>query len=419
MLKHLSLLFVLVTLALSIQMERRAVMQDATITISSENRVGFHRAQVETLLTNAVSVVGVSAYGSAIVDDDTLSGDVQLNSATFGFQTPATGNDLGFYFAFLEAEASWSVDSTTALGSVSGSLAELMAAFYSVIVYEDRDGSAGFQYDLDSQVLDCSSGTHDCVRTDAGFTIDLKNLNWQSVGKTTFDCTDQLTAPIEGETCTVTVYTMVDSVETVIFDFKVTTHPLTFDGVELDPDFGKLDVTINYDWTGKDCDNCKLGLTAATAGKTTDASFNFDFTTDSSVTTATFNVGDLSAYFTWEDTASIAGVSSTVYVTAVTGADLDAWECEGLGCLTATTVLNIFWKVALGIWEAFGWDATIVIFSWDDVKPTSVFWDPAVGGEDNNRLDDSVLPGEDTTDFAFTTQINYVFIAMLLIINFW
>jgi len=284
-------------------------MADATITISADNRVGFHRAQVETLLTNAVSVVGVSAYGSAVVNDTTLSGQVQLNTATFGLQTPATGNDLGFYFGFLEASASWTVSSTAALGSVSGSLAELMAAFYSVIVYEDRDSSPGFQYDLNSQVLDCSDGTYDCVRTDAGFTINLKDLSWAAVAKTTFDCTDQLTNPAAGETCTVTVYTMADNDNTVTFDFKVTTHPLTFDGVELDPDFGKLDVTINYEWTGKDCDNCKLALTAATAGKTTDASFNFDFTSDSASTTATFNVGDLSAYFTWEDTASIAGAS--------------------------------------------------------------------------------------------------------------
>jgi len=413
------LLFVLVTLALSIQMERREVMADATITISADNRVGFHRAQVETLLTNAVSVVGVSAYGSAVLDNESLNGTVQLNTATFGLQTPATGNDLGFYFGFLEASASWQVSSSAALGSVSGSLAELMAAFYSVIVYEDRDGSPGFQYDLNAQVLDCSSGTHDCVRVDSGFTIDFKDLTWNAVSKTTFDCTDQLTDPAEGETCTVTVYTMSDNLDNVVFDFKVTTHPLTFDGVELDPDFGKLDVSINYDWTGKDCDNCKLALTAATAGKTTDASFNFDFTSDSATTTATFNVGDLSAYFTWEDTASISGASSTVYVSAVTGADLDAWTCDGLGCLTATTVLNLFWKVALGIWEAFGWDATIIIFSWNDVKPTSVFWDPVVGGDDSNRLDDSVLPTEDNTDFAFTTQINYVFIAMLLIVNLW
>jgi len=350
-----------------------------------------------------------------------LSGDVQLNSASFGLQTPATGNDLGFYFGFLEASASWQVSSSAALGSISGSLAELMAAFYSVIVYEDRDGSPGFQYDLTAQVLDCSSGSYDCVRVDTGFTITLKDLSWVPVAKTTFNCTDQLTDPAEGEICTVTVYTMADSANTVIFDFKVTTHPLTFDGVALDPDFGKLDVTINYDWTGKDCDNCKLALTGATAGKTTDASFSFDFANDSATTTATFNVGDLSAFFSWESTASIAGASSTVYVSAVTGTDLDGWSCSCLGCLTATTVLNLFWKVALGIWEAFGWDATVIVFSWNDVKPTSVFWDPAVGGTDANRINDSELPADDTTatGFAYTTQINYVFIAMLLLVNFW
>lgn len=294
--------------------------------------------------------------------------------------------------------------SGNALGSISGSLAEVIASFYSIIVYQDRDSSAGFQYQLGKDVLDCSKGTdYDCVRTDAVFYIDLKTLDWDPITHTTINCTDDLVAPTEGEQCSITVWTMKTSDDSVIFDLKTTTHPVTLGERYLDPDTTKIDVSINYDWTGKTCDDCKLGLVAATAGKLLTGSLSFNVSDDDGTTTTNFEAnGGIAAFLSWDANAAIKSVTSTVYYTAIKYTDLDAWECDGLlsstnNCIAPTALLNFAWKFALGVWGAFGWDGTVLIFSWADVKPTSVFWDPTIGGNDPNRI---VIEPVQTTDSA-------------------
>jgi len=347
-----------------------------------------------------------------------------LNGATFNVMTPASavGNDLTFYFGFLQVNAGWSLTSTSAFGSISGSFAEVIASFYSIIVYEDRDNNTGFQYKLGKDVLDCSLGTdYDCVRTDAGLYIDLKTLTWDPISHTTINCTADLVDPVAGEQCSVTVWTMKTHDSMVIFDLKTTTHPLTLGDRYLDPDTTKIDVSINFDWTGKTCDNCKLGLTAATAGKLITGSLSFNASADDGSTTANFEAsGGFSAFVAWDSSAAIKGVTSTVYYTAVKYADLDAWQCQLLSttnnCLAPTSILNIAWKLALGVWSAFGWDGTVLVFSWADVKPTSVFWDPTLGGKDPKRI--YIAPpttSSESTGSASSVFFSYVIFQLMML----
>jgi len=429
MLKQLSILLILVSVALSIQMERREL--SAETVVLAENRAGFHRVLAVTGLPtieepHTLSITGANAYGTAVLDNDELSGDISLNTATFNVQTPQTGNDLTFYFGFLKVDAEWSLNSASAFGSISGSLAEVIASFYSIIVYEDRDGNPGFQYQLGQDVLDCTGGEDfDCVRLDEGFTINLNELTWSPITHTTVNCTADLEAPIDGEQCTVTTWTIATTDNAVIFDFKTTSHPVTVEERTLDPDSAKIDISINYDWTGITCDNCKLALTAATAGKMVSGSLSFAIDNSSGTTTTNFEAdGGISAFISWDTQAAIVGETSTVYYHAVKYGDLDAWTCDpnifatSNNCLSATAILNVVWKLALGVWQAFGWDGTVLVFSWADVKPSNVFWDPQVGGNDPSRITDDDLP-EPTKETNASSALFLSFLLYQLMMLLW
>jgi len=269
--------------------------------------------------------------------------------------------------------------------------------------------------------LDCSLGTdYDCVRTEAGFYFDLKTLEWDPISQATINCTADLVDPSEGEQCAITVWTMKTSDDMVIFDLKTTTHPVTLGDRYLDPDSSKIDVSINFDWTGKTCDNCKIGLVGATAGKMVTGSLSFNVSDDDGSTTTNFEAsGGISAYMSWESNAAITGVTSTVYYTAVKYSDLDAWVCGVLqstnNCLAPTGLLNIAWKFALGVWQAFGWDGTVLVFSWSDIKPTSVFWDPTIGGNDPNRITIEEPESTGTGDDASAYFFSYVLFQLMIL----
>jgi len=427
-------LIIIATIASSTQLERRS--PEDIVIVLAENNVGYWRAFVATWWptmadANSISLSGSNAYGSAVTSDTTLSNNITINQATFAAQTPASGNDFTFYFGYLQASTSWSVTSSDAFGSISGSLAEAVASFYSIIVYEDRDGQAGFQYALGSDVLQCDLGTgYDCVRTDAGFEIELSSLTWNPISANVNNCTSLLPSSASpGEQCYVTTWTFSTSDGGVVFDMTTTSHPVTISGKYYDPDSTKIDVSIAYNWTGKSCSGCKLGLTAATAGFDLSGSISFDELSSAGTTTTQFQAsGGLAAFFNWDQGAAIAGTTSTVYYSAVTYANLEAWSCAPLSttnwCLAPTAILNLAWEAILAIWNAFGWTGTMIIFSWNNTQPEQVFWDPTIGGSNSHRITDSDLPQSKTTasnsNDAPALFFSYaLFQLVITFMNFW
>jgi len=178
------------------------------------------------------------------------------------------------------------------------------------------------------------------------------------------------------------------SKEIIRFGFTLGSHPLkvTFnDGsgmaLAVDPDHGEIDVRIMYDWsTRKNTrQQPKIALVTAVAGKAAVGGAVFVAGTKQ----VNFVVGAGQATsFGWIPTATTpTNANSQVQVAAYTDAEiLAACPLPINNCTIAGSLfVNLGLKPTVLVVDAFGWSSEFVVFSWTDVQPTSVLWDPYVG----------------------------------------
>jgi len=330
---------------------------------------------------NGFSLVGAKA---------TLNGSggvisANLNIGKFAITNPALvgQSTVGFYFGVLAASAN--VDTGASTSSISGAFAEVAAGFSQIFVWFDGDGTPGLQYVLGSDV-DCTSAgfpaTSDCI--DPAGKIDLSSLTWSTFSKTNQSCGG---GNYQAD-CQVYSFTTTGSLSgqsIAVFTFKLASEPVLVNNIKIGPDYGKIDVTINYPWTGKTFTRStppRVGLLAVAAGK---AAVGIASLTKlaSGATFSWAGTAGINTFFSWEGTATVNSGQSTVYVAGISGADLDNFKCDSnvkgaLYCAAAAIRVG-FLQVYAKLYAFTGWDVRLIWFTWADEKPTTVFWDPALG----------------------------------------
>jgi hypothetical protein len=381
----------LAVLALNcINLERRAISAQTVTVREFDPEKNIVRRLDVAFKPNAADPEEVAVVGSGLSAKNVGEGKYTANLDVAGFhmRTPGVnGNvqDFSLYFGYLDADANY--NAKTGMGSIQASLAEVVAAFYSIFVWENRNGEPGFQYTLNNNHFGgCRDGeTIDCFRTVADgdeFQYNLKTAQWNPIEITQYNCSDDANA-VEGTPCTVTTFTASTADGVATFDMHIASQPVLIGNIELDPNHAKLDVSINWDWSvyNGSCAQCSLALVGATAGKLTNGNLDVQHSEGSTTRTATFSTGDYEASFEWEESAAVQGTATTVYYSAISRSALEAWTCGGdVPCLSVGGIINGLWKIAVGVFKGFGWETTVLVFSWDAVQPENVFWDPSVGG---------------------------------------
>lgn len=298
--------------------------------------------------------------------------DVDRNSAAldvagFTIRTPREigASDLLYYFAVLEGDANWSINDL----SLSASLNEIAAAFVGIFSYKNVDSSPGFQMRPGNDLKNCAAG-YDCVYEYYPFST----LTWTSLAVTNHSC--PAGAEYEGD-CVVYAITTVGSrlgSDVVIFTLKVASQPVLVDSVRLDPNFAKIDVTINFPWTTEPSD-AKVGLLGYAGGRATSGNYHAEDTVDNKRSVSWGSSGQ-KGYYSWEGTAIVNNNGpSAVYVHPV-------YLQEILDFNPSTIIEGIVYapiKLSLAIWKGLNWDGAVLFYSTMDDKPTSIYWDPEIG----------------------------------------
>jgi len=63
---------------------------------------------------------------------------------------------------------------------------------------------------------------------------------------------------------------------------------------------------------------------------------------------------------------------------------LNAFKCDQLTayCLAANIRVGVLQLIA-GVYAFGGWDVRLIWFTWADIQPVNVYWDPAIGASNN------------------------------------
>jgi len=126
-----------------------------------------------------------------------------------------------------------------------------------------------------------------------------------------------------------------------------------------------------------------MGVIVAVAGKTNNQEVDVLKLRDQPA--CAFNDSGNTAYFSWSTSATISKTKrssdSVVLYQNYTGDAI-------MGC-TKCPVAFVGIKAAAAALALTGWKFSLIFFSWGDVKPTSVFWDPTLGSD---TIDPNVAP---------------------------
>jgi len=370
----------------------------ATITPSTDN--GEFRAFSAVAVPNWTDAAGVCLTGvkvTASALDGHLT-NAQLDAARFAFSTPALGSgaNLAFYMGVLSAQGTFTQpNSGTVITSASGALAEVVASIGNILVYDDRDGTPGFQVALSNlgKILSCSDTSTDCV--DLSASIDLqKNLTWSPISHSNTPCPSG-----QGYNVNCTVYTLGTTgyylgSTTITFTFVAANQRIVYNGQDVSPDNAKIDIVITYPWTSiiTIFSSPKIALLSAVGGQ---------LVTGSAIqtSTATGNTGSFSwagtgtqvTTFSWVGSAMVGSSSSSVITAYLTDDDILSYSCTLTSCNFYAAIFLLYLQAAAKVWQVFHWKTALVFFSWADVKPASVSWDPAVGSANSGSLANSSL----------------------------
>jgi hypothetical protein len=338
----------------------------------------------------ALAGVGVQAATNGIITN------ARVDIAGLKFKTPADTSDgtdasLSLYFGYLGATGTW--DSNLKTGGVTGVLAEIATSLSSIMVWYDRNGQAGFQWDLAAQVniYDCATGgTNDCV--DLQGAISMKDLTWTFIERNVTNCS--AVASGYNENCTIhTLQTkgrkpVVGSSTVITITARTASQPIMINGILHTPDKAKFDVQIDYPWGDytlltalKDAPKAKLALVAFHAGKVAAGAAVATIAQGAVKGLAWGAAGGKAAYFSYASTATIDASSTTITTKTVAGAEVLAAPCAtGSPCATSLTGIILLALKASVTWlQGFGWSTQMTIHAFSSEHPLSIFWDPEVG----------------------------------------
>jgi len=314
---------------------------------------------------------------------------------------------LAFYFGYLGVSGSW--DSSGKTASISGALAQIVASWENIFVYYNNDGVNGFQWNFDhSDIFDCVTAKqkgYDCV--DINGVIDIrKDLVWGGITVTQSACPTTYNNP----NCTIYAMTTSDTSNVLTFTLRLASQPVLVNGVRIEPNYGKIDVTINYPWSSKsnitDASNARVGILAYTVGEAATGSATVQNVNGNRAVNYVAN--DKSAYFSWDSQATITGTASTVYADFKSGAAIAAYNCNNLACgfWTSLFVYGLQIRQASLVFLGGDWKAEMLIFSWSDLNPATVVWDPAIGMVDSSAAF-SIAPAAPHI-FAFVALVAFI-----------
>jgi len=314
---------------------------------------------------------------------------LNVDIAGFKFRNPEDNSDgsrsLAFYFGYIDVEGAW--DNSTQTSTITGAALELLASFMDIVVYYDNDGVPGLQINASrGDNFLCSQPANseiDCIDITSGTAIDITKLSWTGIVVTKIAC------PSSGNyqaNCTVYSARTATVGGEIAFTLKLASEPVLYNGVRIDSSYGKIDVEINYPWDTVSPaipSKAKVGLIAATAGKAADGTGTWSKVGGD--TAVAYNAENKAAYFSWDKTSSVQSQDgATVYYQGISGETLLALDCSKTNCGLAGVIYGPL-QVAAGVWKALGWTTDIILFSWDEVKPTNILWDPELGFV-NNKL---------------------------------
>jgi hypothetical protein len=303
--------------------------------------------------------------------------NVKVDAAQVGFSNPAlsSSSNLGFYFGKFSADASISSSAGPNIVPVSGALAEIGAIFTVVFVWLDNNGQPGFQAIFP---WDCNSAAanQDCIVS--AYDLALNNLTWSTISHANYSC-----PAASGYTsdCQVHVFSTSGSYQgssVITFDLKLASQPVLVDQVEVTPDYGEIDITINYPWAamGVTQSTAHVGLAMASAGKA--AHFTGTISQVNNKNAYVFDGSGASTYIAWNGSATVGSSQSPVYVQGISGSEITGYTCP-ITCSLAARITLAAYQVAVSVWQNLGWQVQITFFSWQDNQPASVFWDPSIG----------------------------------------
>jgi len=234
--------------------------------------------------------------------------------------------------------------------------------------------------------LQSPTATTDCV--DWANTKSVQSLSWAPIAVTMLSCP----AGYDSD-CRVYAFTASTTgadAGTATFTYKLASQPVFIDNVMVTQDYAKIDVSIAYPWANATNlrANPKIGLIAATAGKTASASATVTFETGkpSVLFTSQGRVGS----FSWESTSIVTSkkrqTTDSVIYQALQGNDIVNYQCA-----LCPDILVVLQPIIAAWQDVFKWKVTILFFSWDTVQPTSVVWDPTIGLATAGA--ETILPG--------------------------
>jgi len=312
-----------------------------------------------------------------------------VDLAGFGFRNPSDPNypndkQLAFYLGYFGATGTWNPSAGTA--SSTAALAEVVGAYYAMSGYHNNDGVAGFQWVPGNPLL-CVNGSvplrpaglpaTDCL--EYGTWYDLRNTTWTPITYSTAPCPTGYNA-----NCTVHRFRTATTDAAFAVTFKLASEPVLVDGARVTPQYGKIDININFPWssfpTSAFFPNLRLAVLGAYAGKA--LAGVAAIRTTSTTTAAVFVAGKYSNYFEWDGSATVnsaAGVA--VHTQAISGTTIRNMNCVALGCDLLTLVLIAYEQGLVTLWNTFNWSVEFVFFSIDQAQPASFVWDPKIGYE--------------------------------------
>jgi hypothetical protein len=237
----------------------------------------------------------------------------------------ANNTALAFYFGYLGVSGQWSNSSQTA--SVNGALAEIVASWESLFVYYNRDGTNGFQWNMNSDVFDCTK-TNDCI--DVNGVIDIKSTAFGGIITTKVNCPAGYNV-----NCTIYRFETSSTDGVLTFVLRLASEPVLINNVRVEPNYGKIDVEIRYPWSTRtnltDATNAKIGIVAYTAGRAGTASASIA-RIDGNEAVA-FTANDKSAYFSWDGNAALTSTTNArVYAHYVSGQTIADNNCDVFTC---------------------------------------------------------------------------------------
>jgi len=349
------------------------------------NAAGIYR---DLKVTNDGLAVGVGAVAYKLGVTPT-AGAASIDAGVFTMNCPANNQShVTFYVGYLKAAADWNKDTKTV--HIAAAAAELGATFISLNCFYDQDGTPGFQYSI-GKGLYCNdtvtAAGKDCI--DHGGICELNQLIWNPITVQNMSCPAGYDS-----SCRVYRFTATDTTNVITFHFDLASQPCLFGGANLDNNYAKITLVINYPWTSKmasliNPSQCKVLLIAATAGRAGAAGATI--TQVRGDPAIVYNAGGASTYFNWQSKSIADSNNVVVYQTVVSGQSIKDFDLSTVPILSLEYWIIGTLQIIVAFWTGFQYNTQFLFFVWDVKQPNSVTWDPTGGHGDGNTLGANAL----------------------------